>query len=233
MQKRIAAVPVADNFFWELDYSCGKTQTQRHFHHPRVALMQQEPGSITQWLNRLQAGQSQAAEPIWKRYQAKLVAIASQQLDENPDRSVDGEDLVQSSFRNVCLAVRGGKYPDIDNREDLWGLLYIATVNRVRQHYREQNALKRSQVSSIQAINPMILQDLQSPIAEAQAADLLEYLLSRLDLEDPSHTLRKIALLYLDGHSGSSIARMLHKRKTNILISLRLIRCIWQEHQDS
>jgi hypothetical protein len=34
--------------------------------------MQQEPGSITQWLNRLQAGQSQAAEPIWKRYQARV-----------------------------------------------------------------------------------------------------------------------------------------------------------------
>jgi DNA-directed RNA polymerase specialized sigma24 family protein len=195
--------------------------------------MQQEPGSITNWLSKLQAGQSEAAEPLWKRYQAKLVSIATQQLDESPDRSVDGEDLVQSSFGNVCLAVQNGKYPDIDNREDLWGLLYIATVNRVRQYYRELNALKRSHGSSSQAIDPSILADLQTPFAEAQTADLIEYLLSRLDLEDPSHLLRQIALLYLDDYSASSIAKLLHKRKTSVLISLRLIRSIWQEHQDS
>ena len=127
--------------------------------------MQQEPGSITHWLSQLQAGQAQAAEPIWKRYQEKLVSIATQQLDENPDRSVDGEDLVQSSFGNVCLAVQNGKYPDIDNREDLWGLLYIATVNRVREHYRELRALKRFHISSSQAIDPSILADLQTPFA--------------------------------------------------------------------
>ncbi len=194
--------------------------------------MQHEPGSITRWLNNLRAGQSQAAAPIWRRYQAKLVSLASQQLEANPDRAVDGEDVVQSSFRNVCLAVQNGKYPDIDNREDLWGLLYIATVNRVRQHYRELKAVKRSHISSRQTLKPSILEDLQSPFAEAQMADLLEYLLSRLDLEDPSHLLRKIALLYLDDHSASSIAKLLQKRKTNILISLRLIRSIWQEHND-
>ncbi len=194
--------------------------------------MQQEPGSITQWLSKLQAGQSQAAEAIWNRYQAKLVSIASKKLDQNPDRSIDGEDLVQSSFRYVFVAIQNGKYPDIDNREDLWGLLYVATVNRVRQHYRDVNALKRSHISSVQAIDPAILEDLQTPFAQAQAADLLEYLMSRLDLEDPSHTLRKIALLYLDEHSASSIAKALHKRKRSILISLRLIRSIWQEHTD-
>jgi len=194
--------------------------------------MQQEPGSITQWLSKLQAGQSQAAEAIWNRYQAKLVSIASKKLDQNPDRSIDGEDLVQSSFRYVFVAIQNGKYPDIENREDLWGLLYVATVNRVRQHYRDVNALKRSHISSVQAIDPAILEDLQTPFAQAQAADLLEYLLSRLDLEDPSHTLRKIALLYLDEHSASSIAKALQKRKTSILISLRLIRSIWQEHTD-
>lgn len=195
--------------------------------------MQQEPGSVTQWLNKLQAGQQQAAEPLWKRYQAKLLSIASKQLEENPDRAVDGEDLVQSSFRNVCVAVQNGQYPDIDKRADLWGLLYIATVNRVRQHYRDITALKRSHTSSSLAINALSLKDLQTPFAEAQTADLLEFLLSQLDLEDPTHLLRKIALLYLDDHSASSIAKLLHKRKTNILISLRLIRSIWQEHQDA
>ena len=233
MQKESESVPVADNFRWNYTFSPPRNTKGSSFHRLQVGSMQQEPGSITHWLSKLQAGQAQAAEPIWKRYQAKLVSIATQQLDENPDRSVDGEDLVQSSFGDVCLAVQNGKYPDIDNREDLWGLLYIATVHRVREHYRELRALKRFHISSSQPIDPSILADLQTPFAEAQTADLLEYLLSRLDLEDPSHMLRQIALLYLDNHSASSIAKLLHKRKTSVLISLRLIRSIWQEHQDS
>jgi len=78
----------------------------------------------------------------------------------------------------------------------------------------------------------LTLEDLQTPFAAAQTADLLEYLLSRLDLEDPSYLLRRIALLYLDEHSASSIAKLLHKRKTSVLVSLRLIRSIWEEHKD-
>jgi len=194
--------------------------------------MQKEPGSVTRWLDELKAGKTQAAEPIWKRYQAKLIAIATRQLEGNPDRSIDGEDIVQNSFSDVCLAIQNGKYTGIGDREDLWGVLYIATVNRVRQHYRGLSALKRSNYSPIQSIDPLILDDLQTPFAEAQTADLLEYLLSRLDLEDPSYLLRRIALLYLDEHSASSIAKLLHKRKTSVLVSLRLIRSIWEEHKD-
>jgi len=194
--------------------------------------MQKEPGSVTRWLDELKAGKTQAAEPIWKRYQAKLIAIATRQLEGNPDRSIDGEDIVQNSFSDVCLAIQNGKYTGIGDREDLWGVLYIATVNRVRQHYRGLSALKRSNYLPIQSIDPLILDDLQTPFAEAQTADLLEYLLSRLDLEDPSYLLRRIALLYLDEHSASSIAKLLHKRKTSVLVSLRLIRSIWEEHKD-
>jgi hypothetical protein len=194
--------------------------------------MQNEPGSITGWLNELKAGQTQAAEPIWNRYQAKLVAIASKQLARNTDPAVDGEDLVQNSFSEVCIAMQNGKYPDTRDREDLWGLLFVAVINRVRQHYRGLSALKRSDFSPRQVIDLSTLEDLRTPFAAAQTAELLEYLLSRLDLHDPSRLLRRIAVLYLDEHSASSIAKLLHKRKTSILVSLRLIRSIWQEHKD-
>ncbi len=194
--------------------------------------MQKEPGSITRWLTELKAGQTQAAEPIWNRYQAKLVAIASKQLARNTDPAVDGEDLVQNSFSEVCIAMQNGKYPDTRDREDLWGLLFVAVINRVRQHYRGLSALKRSDFSPRQVIDLSTLEDLRTPFAAAQTAELLEYLLSRLDLKDPSRLLRQIAVLYLDEHSASSIARLLRKRKTSILVSLRLIRSIWEEHKD-
>lgn len=194
--------------------------------------MNKEPASITRWLIELKAGQTQAAEPIWNRYQAKLLAIASKQLARNTDPAVDGEDLVQNSFSEVCIAMQNGKYPDPRDHENRWGLLFVAVINRVRQHYRGKSALKRSDFSTRQVIDLSTLEDLRTPFAEAQTAELLEYLLSRLDLQDPSRLLRQISIPYLDEHSASSIARLLRRRKTRILVSLRLIRSILQEHKD-
>lgn len=193
--------------------------------------MEPEPGSITQWLLKLKSGESHAAELIWKRYYAKLVLVASEQLVNNPDRAVEGADLVQSSFRNVCLAVLDGKYSELENRVELWNLLFIATMNRVRQHYRGLNTQKRSNIPIMDAgsLAPSDLEDFRSPVAEAQMADLLEFLLDRLDREDPSGALRQIALLHLEEHSASSIAKMLRKRKTSVLVSLRLILSLWEE----
>lgn len=193
--------------------------------------MKSEPDSVTEWLTKLKAGQAQAADAIWKRYYPKLVLVASKRLALNPDRAVEGEDLVQSSFRNVCLAVLEGKYSQIENRTELWNLLFVATINRIRQHYRELNTQRRGRQTRHVSLwnDPSILADLRTPAAEAQVADLLEYLFNRLDQEDPTGGLRQIALLHLEEHSASSIAKILRRRKTTVLISLRLIRSLWEE----
>lgn len=190
-----------------------------------------EQGSISAWLHLLKCGQTQAATLIWDRYYRKLVMVATRRLGDNPDRSVDGEDIVQSSFKNVFNAMLNGKYPGIDNREDLWGLLLSSTVNRVRQHYRELNAIKRTHIPLTRSMSDhvLLLECLRAPEADIQLADLLEFLLDQLDIEDPSGELRKIAIFYLEDYSASSIARMLKRRKTNILVSLRLIRSLWEE----
>ncbi|MFM8216970.1 MAG: ECF-type sigma factor [Pirellula sp.] len=193
--------------------------------------MKPEQGSVSQWLEKLKLGQPQAADEIWKRYYSKLLAIASKQLVGNFDRAVEGEDLVQSSFGNVCLAVIEGKYPQVDNRVELWSILYTATINRVRQHFRELATKKRNNGRKFQVAfdASSALVDLKTPQAEAEMADLLEYLLSKLDLEDSSGELRQIAILHLEDHSASAIAKTLRRRKTTILISLRLIRSLWKD----
>jgi len=194
--------------------------------------MNSDQGSITHWLRELKAGQPQAAGEIWARYFPKLVRIASRRLANNPDRAVDGEDLVQSSFRNVCLAVIDGRYSDVENRVELWNLLYVATLNRVRQHFRELNTQKRTrQAPTLRNAAPSALERFQSPQAAIEMADLLEHLLRKLDTEDPTGELRQIAILHLEDHSASSIAKTLRRRKTTVLISLRLIRSLWEQDQ--
>lgn len=193
--------------------------------------MTTEPGSITQWLQRLHAGEADAAEEIWNRYYPRVVRLAALQLIKSDDRSIDEEDVAQSTFRTVYLAVMNGKYPDIEDRRDLWRLLLVSTLNRVRRHHRDSHTLKRS-------VNELVTQDqsrrrlimeISGPDAQAEMADLIETLFRRLDQEDPTGELRQIALLKLEEHSASAIARRLKRRKNHVLQRIRLIRILWEE----
>jgi len=193
--------------------------------------MTTEPGSITQWLQRLHSGEADAAKEIWNRYYPRVVRLAALQLIKNDDRSIDEEDVAQSTFRTVYLAVMNGKYPDIEDRRDLWRLLLVSTLNRVRRHHRDSHALKRS-------VNELVTQDqsrrrlikeISGPDAQAEMADLIETLFRRLDQEDPTGELRQIALLKLEEHSASAIAKRLKRRKNHVLQRIRLIRILWEE----
>ena len=93
--------------------------------------MTSDTGSVTRWLQRLQAGESGAAQAIWDRFYQRVVRFAELQLKRNADRAVDGEDIAQSAFRAVYHAVMNGRYPDMDNRQELWQLLIVSIRNRV------------------------------------------------------------------------------------------------------
>lgn len=179
----------------------------------------------------LKSGNPTATHAIWERFYPKLVQAANKRLLKNPDPATSGEDIAQSSFRNVCLGVLEGKYPQLENRDDLWRLLMSSMINRVRSHYRSINAQKRTvaQQESIDWIDDELLTELNSHEAQSQLDDLIDFLLVKLDQEDSSGELRQIALLYLHEHSASEIAKILHKRKTNILHKVQLIRSLWEE----
>ncbi len=76
-----------------------------------------EPGSITQGLERLQNGDTEAAKEIWSRYYPRVLRLAATQLIKNNDPSIDEEDVAQSTFRTVYLAVLDGKYPEVEDRD--------------------------------------------------------------------------------------------------------------------
>lgn len=67
--------------------------------------MNQDPGSITQWVKLLQAGERDAARQIWDRLYPKLLKTATRHFRKNSDPATSAEDIVQSSFRNVFQGV--------------------------------------------------------------------------------------------------------------------------------
>jgi len=172
-----------------------------------------------------------ATEAIWSRFYPKLVREANKKLSKNPDPAIAGEDIAQSSFRNVCQGVLDGRYPQLENREDFWRLLFVSMANRVCSHFRSCGSKKRDSLlrESLDSIDDEFLQQLNNHEVQAELADLIAHLLGKLDKEDPTGELRQIALLYLDDRSASWIAKTLHRRKTNVLHKILWIRALWAE----
>ncbi|MFM2218807.1 MAG: hypothetical protein RL240_3125 [Planctomycetota bacterium] len=195
-----------------------------------IAQQALETGSVTDWLQGLPAGEPDALLGIWKRFYEKVVRLASKELGNQPDRAIDGEDVAQSVFRRVYAGVMSGSYSDIDNRQDLWRLLIVSTHNRVRSHFRAIHAQKRPVFSNggKDDLHVSMFDELSGPVAKAQFADLVSHLLQKLDQEDPTGELRQIALLKLDEYSAEEIGKIVKRRKSHVLQSIRLIRMLWE-----
>src|SRR4051794_10881200 len=84
---------------------------------------QDEPaGSVTRWLGDLRAGDTQAFQPLWERYYATLLERARAKLHalRTSTAASDEEDLALSAFQSLYQGVCEGRFPRLDDRDDLW-----------------------------------------------------------------------------------------------------------------
>lgn len=191
----------------------------------------EETGSVSQWLRELKSGHCSAVDAIWHRYYQRVVQYATRKMKINPDRSVDGEDIAQITMHRLCFSLASGRYPLLDDRQQLWDLLVVFTLNRIRKHLRSCSAQKRTGLRQSVFVfkQTKALEDLQTPEAPAIMADMVQCWLDRLDREDPTGELKQIAIWSMEEISGSEIARILKKRKSTVLQQIRLIRLLWEE----
>src|SRR5260370_3512996 len=110
----------------------------------RRALVNEPAGSVTRWIGGLKAGDAQAFQPLWDRYYATLVERARAKLCalHSPTAVSDEEDLASSAFHSLYQGVREGRFPRLDDRDDLWRLrVHLAACQAVDRH-RAQNRQK-------------------------------------------------------------------------------------------
>src|SRR5262245_6880068 len=97
--------------------------------------------SITAWLALLKAGDHAAVVPLWERYFGHLVRRACQKLP--PGGDADGEDVAASAFKSFWAAAVRGRFPNLNDRHDLWVLLLYTLNQKVADYLRRRNAQKR------------------------------------------------------------------------------------------
>src|SRR4051812_22597800 len=102
-------------------------------------------GSVTRWLGNLKAGEGGAAQPLWDRYFTRLVERARAKLCalRHPMAVNNEEDVALSAFHSLCEGIRQGRFPRLDDRDDLWRLLVHLTACKAVDRYRDEARQKR------------------------------------------------------------------------------------------
>lgn len=195
-----------------------------------------DPGSITCLLARLTAGDRAALQPIWERYFRRLVGLAHHLLPGRPLGGGDSEDVALSAFASFHRGVEAGRFPHLDDRDDLWRVLLLLVRNKsinLREHeHREKRGGGRVQHFSALADSEMLSPEQAlvecsdpepSPDLAAEIADECRHLLARLDRDD----LRAIALAKMEGYTNAEIADRIGRSISAVERRLALIRSIW------
>jgi DNA-directed RNA polymerase specialized sigma24 family protein len=184
-------------------------------------------GSVTRWIGLLQAGDAAAAQALWEHYFRRLVGLARKRLRGAPRRAADEEDVALSAFDSFCRAAEQGRFPRLNDRDDLWRLLMIITGRKAAHLVRDQRRLKRGG-AAVATDDEYLLDHMlgrePSPELAAEVADQSRHLLGLLDEPD----LKAVALARLEGYTVEEIAAQLGYADRSVKRKLQLIRSIWE-----
>ena len=196
------------------------------------------PGSVTHWIGRLQAGDKEVAQHLWDRYFQQLVGLARKKLRGVRLRAADEEDVALSALDSFCRGAARGRFPQLTDRNNLWGLLVAITVRKSLKLQRHERARKRGggDVRGESALVPggdfterkggfaEVLGREPTPEAAAQVAEECRRLLDLLGTEE----LRAVALWKMEGYTNVEIAGKLGRVEGTVERKLRIIRSLWE-----
>jgi DNA-directed RNA polymerase specialized sigma24 family protein len=189
-------------------------------------------GSVTQWLDQAQAGDAAAAQPLWQRYFARLVALARVKLQGAPRGMADEEDVALSAFDSFFRGAEQGRFPHLHDRDNLWSLLVVITARKAANLKRDQGrqkrggaapegkAAKRDDLELAEVIGHE-----PSPEFAAQVAEQCQRLLDGLK----DDVCRAVALCKMEGYTNEEIALKLCCAPRTVERKLALIRGLWEK----
>lgn len=188
------------------------------------------PGSVSQWIVQLKARDPEGARQLWEHYYRRLVGLARSKLAGVP-RANDEEDIALSAFASFCQGAERGRFPKLDDRDDLWRLLMVITVRKAVRTLRDEGRLKRGGGAVRDADDGVLEQVIgggPTPEFAAQAAEQFRFLLDRL----PDELLRSVAVWKMEGHTAEEIAAKLACAPRTIERKLQVIRELWQSEAE-
>jgi RNA polymerase sigma-70 factor (ECF subfamily) len=158
-------------------------------------------------MQRLHAGDEDAAREVYDRFAAQLTRLARSRLAHPLRAKLDAEDVIQSVFRSFFVRQRQGDWK-LDNWSDLERLLAMITLHKCGTQAARYQAQRRSTARELplSAVGESShawgsLRREPSPEELATLTDLLARLMETLQPLDAA-----ILLLRFEGHSIGEIS---------------------------
>jgi RNA polymerase sigma-70 factor, ECF subfamily len=158
-------------------------------------------GSDRSLIRRYRGGDDSAATQLFLRYANRLRALASEYCTGGYARRFDADDIVQSVFRTFFQGVRKRGY-DVPPGGELWGLLMVLALNKVRNLVEHHRAGKRS----VQKTTSVSEFDRQSVLAADESAAAFLRLVLEEQLEGLPESNQIIVRLRIEGYEVAEIA---------------------------
>lgn len=183
---------------------------------------------ISQWIAQARQGDQDAIRKLWAKYVNRLLRVARFEIGQQPRRTYDEEDIVQSAM-NSFFKKTSDRFADVEHRDDLWRVLVTITRRKAISAQRKQTAIKRGGRIKTGAADEVaqIVGSEPTPEFAAMVAEECRQRLDQLDRIDS--TLRIVAQLKLEGHTNEEIAEQLSRTTRTVARKIRRIRSIWSE----
>ena len=156
-----------------------------------------------------------AQEAIWQAYFEKLVRLARRRLGGMPKRAVDEEDVALSAINSLFRGVEAGRFPKLEDRDDLWKILVTITARKAmkqqRRHFAEKRGGGRVSGESIfaNADSPRGLDAVLGKEPTPELADGVCETCTEMIAQLEDETLESIVLWKLEGYTNEEISERL------------------------
>ena len=163
-------------------------------------------------LKRFRTGNQDAATALYLRYAKRLERLAKVNVSRSLAARVDTEDVVQSVFRTFFRRVTQGQY-EVGDQEDLWRLLLVMALNKIRSSGTFHRAAKRD-IGSTEPL-PDHLPETKSRAEGELALNVLKLTIQELVGAMPFEQ-RSIVLLRIEGYEVQEIAVKTGRAKRSV-----------------
>ncbi|RIK74615.1 MAG: sigma-70 family RNA polymerase sigma factor [Planctomycetota bacterium] len=164
-------------------------------------------------VRRFRHGEQDAATELYLRYADRLEKLAQRQTGRDLGPRVDAEDVVQSVFRTFFRRAAQGQY-DLPAGEELWRLILVIALNKIRQLGIHHRAAKRS-TERTKPVDRWDAIERGGDGKDATALATLEIVVDEL-LSQLPEAHRTMIVLRIEGHEVAEIAERTERSQRSV-----------------